>query len=283
MAILYYFGGYLFTVLAAFTVICLVVRRADTEDITILAGLNQRSPLLATTMTLAMVSLAGIPPLAGFFGKFLLLKAVIARGATQPIYYWLIAVAIIGVNLLYYYFGVIRAIIGQKLLLITPISLLAYEGVTLQLYRRNVIPWDFSKQRGGSGNPSGPGFAGGIVSGAGLSDQSRLSIPPAASFPGFRVFVMLQPNWLSKLRTAGRTVSEATIHIALPIAMTAPRLAIPWCFATIRLPNPAIVLSPETRTALPVLVAMMLGCGSSANRFRIWMPWSLNPNHKGQT
>ena len=115
MAILYYFGGYLFTVLAAFTVICLVVRRADTEDIAILAGLNQRSPLLATTMTLAMVSLAGIPPLAGFFGKFLLLKAVVARGATQPIYYWLIAVAIIGVVIsLYYYFGVIRAIYWSR-------------------------------------------------------------------------------------------------------------------------------------------------------------------------
>jgi NADH-quinone oxidoreductase subunit N len=115
IAILYYFGGYLFTVLAAFTVICLVVRRADTEDIAILAGLNQRSPLLATTMTLAMVSLAGIPPLAGFFGKFLLLKAVVARGATQPIYYWLIAVAILGVVIsLYYYFGVIRAIYWSR-------------------------------------------------------------------------------------------------------------------------------------------------------------------------
>ena len=42
--------------------------------IALLAGLNQRSPLLATAMTMAMVSLAGIPPLAGFFGKFLLLE-----------------------------------------------------------------------------------------------------------------------------------------------------------------------------------------------------------------
>jgi NADH-quinone oxidoreductase subunit N len=58
-----------------------------------------------------MVSLAGIPPLAGFFGKFLLLKAAIARGATQPAYYWLVGVAIAGVVIsLYYYFGVVRAI-----------------------------------------------------------------------------------------------------------------------------------------------------------------------------
>ena len=74
-AILYYLGGYLFTVLAAFTVICVVMRTADVEDIGDLAGLHQRSPLLAGAMTLSMVSLAGVPPLAGFFGKFLLFKA----------------------------------------------------------------------------------------------------------------------------------------------------------------------------------------------------------------
>ena len=78
-AVLYYLSGYLFTVLGAFTVICLVMRHLDNEDISALAGLHQRSPLLATTLTLAMVSLAGIPPLAGFFGKFLLLKAVLNK------------------------------------------------------------------------------------------------------------------------------------------------------------------------------------------------------------
>ncbi len=110
-AMLYYLSGYLFTVLAAFTVIALVMRHLDSEDISGLAGLNERSPLLATTMTLAMVSLAGIPPLAGFFGKFLLLKAVIELGATHPGYYCLAFTALVGVVIsLYYYFGVIRAI-----------------------------------------------------------------------------------------------------------------------------------------------------------------------------
>jgi len=108
IAILFYLGGYLFTVLAAFTVICVVLRVTETDDISALAGLNQRSPLLATAMTLAMISLAGVPPLAGFFGKFLLLKAVIEQG---PAYYWLMGVAIVGVVIsLYYYFGVIQAI-----------------------------------------------------------------------------------------------------------------------------------------------------------------------------
>jgi NADH-quinone oxidoreductase subunit N len=87
------------------------MRQLDSEDISGLAGLNQRSPLLAATMTLAMVSLAGIPPLAGFFGKFLLLKAVIEQGATNHGYYYLAFTALVGVVIsLYFYFGVIREI-----------------------------------------------------------------------------------------------------------------------------------------------------------------------------
>jgi NADH-quinone oxidoreductase subunit N len=114
-AVLFYLSGYLFTVLGAFTVICLVMTQVEGEDISALAGLNQRAPLLALTMTLAMVSLAGIPPLAGFFGKFLLFKAAITRGASEPAYYWLVGIAIAGVIIsLYYYFGVVRAMFWGK-------------------------------------------------------------------------------------------------------------------------------------------------------------------------
>ena len=114
-AVLYYLSGYLFTVIAAFTVIALVLRHLESEDVSGLAGLNQRSPLLAATMTLAMVSLAGIPPLAGFFGKFLLLKAVIEQGATNHGYYCLAFTALVGVVIsLYYYFGVVRAVYWSK-------------------------------------------------------------------------------------------------------------------------------------------------------------------------
>jgi NADH-quinone oxidoreductase subunit N len=114
-AVLYYLSGYLFTVLGAFTVICLVMTQVEGEDLTALGGLNDRAPLLALTMTLAMVSLGGIPPLAGFFGKFLLFKAAIARGASEPAYYWLVAIAIAGVIIsLYYYFGVVRVMFWGK-------------------------------------------------------------------------------------------------------------------------------------------------------------------------
>ena len=116
-AILYYLAGYLFTVLAGFLVIALVLRHLDTEDISGLAGLSQRSPLLAATMTISLVSLAGIPPLAGFFGKFLLLKSVIeaAQATGNHGYYCLVFTTLAGVVIsMYYYFGVIRAIYWSK-------------------------------------------------------------------------------------------------------------------------------------------------------------------------
>jgi len=134
-ATLYYLGGYLFTVMGAFAVIALVMRHMENEDIAGLAGLNQRSPLLAATLTLAMVSLAGIPPLAGFFGKFLLLKAVIqsAQVTGNHGYYCLAFTALAGVVMsLYYYFGVIRAIYwSQATPVLSPISLSAPAKVTL--------------------------------------------------------------------------------------------------------------------------------------------------------
>lgn len=117
-AILYYLGGYLFTVLAAFLVICIVTRNTQDDDISVLAGLHQRSPLLAAGLTLAMVSLAGVPPLAGFFGKFLLLKAAVESAADPAFrcaYYTLVTVGLVGVVIsLYYYFGVVKAIFWTK-------------------------------------------------------------------------------------------------------------------------------------------------------------------------
>ena len=126
-ALLYYLAGYVFTVMAALFVITLVMRHLASEDISGLAGLHQRSPLLAATLTIAMVSLAGIPPLAGFFGKFLLLKAVIetAQLTHNHGYYCLAFTALVGVIIsLYYYFGVIRAIYwGKSPEVLAPIEL----------------------------------------------------------------------------------------------------------------------------------------------------------------
>ena len=138
-AVLYYLSGYLFSVLAAFLVISIVIRQVDSDDLSALAGLPQRSPLLATALTLSMVSLAGIPPLAGFFGKFLLFKAVLEQG---PAFYWLIGVAVVGVVIsIYYYFGVIRAMFwsgtpanGADIRISVPMRFALYACVMGMLY-----------------------------------------------------------------------------------------------------------------------------------------------------
>lgn len=110
-AVLYYLGGYLFTVLAAFCVICLVLGETEGEEIDKLAGLHRRSPFLAAALGLSMVSLAGVPPLAGFFGKFLLIQSLLAESSHHSGTFLLAGVAIVGVVIsLYYYFAVIKAI-----------------------------------------------------------------------------------------------------------------------------------------------------------------------------
>ncbi len=114
-AVLYYLLGYLFTVMAAFFVISVVSRQSEDEDLNVVAGLHQRSPLLAATLALAMISLAGIPPLAGFFGKFLLLKSVVEHGASEMLYRVLLGFALFGiVTSFYYYLGVVRAIYWSR-------------------------------------------------------------------------------------------------------------------------------------------------------------------------
>jgi NADH-quinone oxidoreductase subunit N len=77
----------------------------------VLAGLSRRSPLLALGLTVGVISLAGVPPLAGFFGKLLLFKAILERAGADQTYLWLALIAIAGVVIsYYYYFGIIRAV-----------------------------------------------------------------------------------------------------------------------------------------------------------------------------
>jgi NADH-quinone oxidoreductase subunit N len=159
-AILYYLGGYLFTVLGAFCVICVAVRYVESDEIVALGGLHRRSPLLAGTLTLAMVSLAGIPPMAGFFGKFLLLKSVFERGATDPAYYCLAFAALAGVVIsIYFYTGVIRAIYWPSrnaelppIPTTRPISLALYGCMAgmlfLGLYPGPVVEWTVRAVKG---------------------------------------------------------------------------------------------------------------------------------------
>jgi NADH-quinone oxidoreductase subunit N len=100
----FYMFMYIFTNLLVFGAVILFISVTGKEDIKDLAGLNRRSPWLALGITIALLSLAGIPPGAGFFGKFFLFQAAV--------YADLVGLALIAVInaiiALYYYLVVIK-------------------------------------------------------------------------------------------------------------------------------------------------------------------------------
>jgi NADH-quinone oxidoreductase subunit N len=105
---MFYVITYVLTTLAAFGVLLLLSREGfESEEIADLAGLNQRSPLYAGIMAVAMFSLAGIPPLAGFYAKLSVLQALIASG--EPAYLYLAVFSVI-MSLIgaFYYLRVIK-------------------------------------------------------------------------------------------------------------------------------------------------------------------------------
>lgn len=98
-AILFYLLVYLFMNLGAFYVVVLVANEMGSETIDGYRGLGSRAPLVAIAMVVFLASLTGLPPLAGFFGKWLLFTAVLEQG-----YYWLALVGLLNsVVSLYYY------------------------------------------------------------------------------------------------------------------------------------------------------------------------------------
>ena len=66
----YYLLAYSLASLASFWVLLVVSLQANSENISIFNGLSKRNPVLAGTMIIALLSMAGIPPLAGFFAKY---------------------------------------------------------------------------------------------------------------------------------------------------------------------------------------------------------------------
>jgi NADH-quinone oxidoreductase subunit N len=82
---MFYIVTYVITALASFGVILLLAREGfESEEIADLAGLNQRSPLYAAIMSICLFSLAGIPPMVGFYAKLAVLQALIVSG--KPVY-----------------------------------------------------------------------------------------------------------------------------------------------------------------------------------------------------
>ena len=100
---MFYIVTYVMTALASFGVILLLAREGfESEEIADLAGLNQRSPLYAGVMAICLFSMAGIPPLVGFYAKLSVLQALIASGSSLYIGLAVFAVIMSLIGAFYY-------------------------------------------------------------------------------------------------------------------------------------------------------------------------------------
>ena len=105
-AILFYLLAYLFSTGGVFLALVALSAYAKTDDIRELAGLSKKSPLLAAALLVSLMSLAGVPPLAGFFAKFYLLWASVRSG-----FLWLAVIGVLNViTSLYYYLKIVKVI-----------------------------------------------------------------------------------------------------------------------------------------------------------------------------
>ncbi len=103
--VLYFVFIYIFSNLAAFGVVSVIYNQTGREMMHDYNGLYRTNPKLSLVMMLAMFSLAGVPPVAGFFGKFFLFTAAASKG-----YYWLVIIGVVNATIsLYYYLLVVKA------------------------------------------------------------------------------------------------------------------------------------------------------------------------------
>ncbi len=119
---MFYMISYVLTTLGAFGVILLLAREGfESEEISDLAGLNQRSPLFAGVMAICLFSLAGVPPLVGFFAKLSVLQALVA---SEQISALVLAVFAVMMSLVgaFYYLRVIKVMYFDPPLTVSTVS-----------------------------------------------------------------------------------------------------------------------------------------------------------------
>jgi NADH-quinone oxidoreductase subunit N len=119
IAVLVYLVSYLLASFAAFIVLALLERRLPGLEIHHLAGLSQRSPLLAATFALSLISMAGVPPLSGFMAKLFVVLVAWNRGLYVLLFFTIFA----AVAAFYYYLGPIKAMYWSEPLDSTPIRI----------------------------------------------------------------------------------------------------------------------------------------------------------------
>lgn len=120
---------YVFATIGAFTVVMNFSASTGSDEIKDYAGLAQRSPLMAAVLTVCFLSMAGIPPLAGFVGKFYLFSAIVNEG-----YLWLVIIGLLmSMASVYYYLSVAKVMYMADPVDDTPIIVPAGAKFTLLL------------------------------------------------------------------------------------------------------------------------------------------------------
>lgn len=104
-SVIYFLLIYLFSNLAAFAVVSLISATTGKENIDDFKGFYKTNPFLSWVLAIALFSLAGVPPTAGFFGKFFLIMS----GAERGNYVWIIFAALNMIISFYYYLRVVKA------------------------------------------------------------------------------------------------------------------------------------------------------------------------------
>jgi NADH-quinone oxidoreductase subunit N len=146
-AILFYLVTYLFANLGAFAVVIAVGNLINSDEIDDYNGLNRRSPFLAFAMLVFLLSLAGVPPLAGFIGKLYIFIAAVKEGL-----YALLVVGLINIVIsMYYYLVVVKKMYinepvdGSPLEISAPMKAVVYIGLAgtliLGIYPQPAIDW----------------------------------------------------------------------------------------------------------------------------------------------
>jgi NADH-quinone oxidoreductase subunit N len=137
----YYLFAYALSSLTAFWVLFYVSKGEDDDDISVFNGLIKRNPLLAVTMTVALLSMAGIPPMAGFFAKYFILVNVIAAEKVMIAVIAILA-SLVGV---YYYFKIIIAMFtadsnAEKPVVVSRLNQVALVLLCLLIIIAGIVP-----------------------------------------------------------------------------------------------------------------------------------------------
>ena len=132
-SILIYLMIYVLMNVGAFLVVIAVSRVTGGEQLSDFRGLGHKAPIAALALAIFLFSLTGVPPFAGFTGKYLIFAALVQRGGS-----WNVALAVIGVLnsaiSLFYYAKIIRAMYFDEALNDTPLPVPGlYNGVLIAL------------------------------------------------------------------------------------------------------------------------------------------------------